>query len=137
MIEGVGDHGCEYMTGGRVVVLGPTGRNFAAGMSGGIAYVLADDREKFSINCNQDMVDLDAIDSADEAAELLDLLEEHHQWTGSSVAAQLIENWEASLQRFIKVMPRDYKRVLAERQSHDPEIESTLHDEKTTHKGAA
>ncbi|MEK9942335.1 MAG: glutamate synthase subunit alpha, partial [Gammaproteobacteria bacterium] len=137
VVEGVGDHGCEYMTGGRVVVLGPTGRNFAAGMSGGIAYVLADDRETFARNCNQDMVDLDRIEHADEAAELLDLLEEHHQWTGSVIAEALINNWETSLARFVKVMPRDYKRVLLERQSHDPEIESTLHDEKTTEQGAA
>ena len=137
VVEGVGDHGCEYMTGGRVVVLGPTGRNFAAGMSGGIAYVLADDRETFARNCNQDMVDLDQIEHADEAAELLDLLEEHHQWTGSVIAEALINNWETSLARFVKVMPRDYKRVLLDRQSHDPEMESTLHDEKTTEQGAA
>ncbi len=71
VVEGVGDHGCEYMTGGRVVVLGPTGRNFAAGMSGGIAYVLADDREGFAQNCNLDMVDLDSIEHADEAANCL------------------------------------------------------------------
>jgi len=68
VVEGVGDHGCEYMTGGRVVVLGPTGRNFAAGMSGGIAYVLADDRDRFAVNCNQDMVDLDDIENDQEAA---------------------------------------------------------------------
>jgi len=137
VVEGVGDHGCEYMTGGRVVVLGPTGRNFAAGMSGGIAYVLADDLERFAQNCNLDMVDLDSIEHADEAAELLDLIEEHHQWTGSTIAQGLIDNWEASLSRFVKVMPRDYKRVLLERQAHDPEMESTLHDEKTTQQGAA
>ncbi len=83
------------------------------------------------------MVDLDSIEHADEAAELLDLIEEHHQWTGSTIAQGLIDNWEASLSRFVKVMPRDYKRVLLERQNHDPEIESTLHDEKTTQQGAA
>ena len=119
VIEGLGDHGCEYMTGGRVVVLGPVGRNFAAGMSGGIAYVLADDRSAFAVNCNQDMVDLDAIESEAEAVELRSLLEEHVQWTESDVAAALIQNWDEAVARFIKVMPRDYKRVLAERELQD------------------
>jgi glutamate synthase (NADPH/NADH) large chain len=119
VIEGVGDHGCEYMTGGRVVVLGPVGRNFAAGMSGGIAYVLADDRSAFAVNCNQDMVDLDSIESEAEAVELRSLLEEHVQWTESDVAAALIQNWDEAVARFIKVMPRDYKRVLAERELQD------------------
>jgi len=119
VIEGLGDHGCEYMTGGRVVVLGPVGRNFAAGMSGGIAYVLADDRSTFAANCNQDMVDLDSIESEAEAVELRSLLEEHVQWTESDVAAALIQNWDEAVARFIKVMPRDYKRVLAEREPQD------------------
>ncbi len=114
VVEGVGDHGCEYMTGGRVVVLGPTGRNFAAGMSGGIAYVLVDDRDRFAVNCNQDMVDLDDIENDQEAAELFSLLKEHHRLTGSTVAEDLIKDWKSALTRFIKVMPRDYKRVLAE-----------------------
>ena len=119
VIEGLGDHGCEYMTGGRVVVLGPIGRNFAAGMSGGIAYVLADDRSEFAINCNQELVDLESIAGDREADDLRSLLEEHVRWTGSEVAAELIDNWGASLSRFVRVIPRDYKRVLAERQSED------------------
>ncbi len=119
VIEGLGDHGCEYMTGGRVVVLGPVGRNFAAGMSGGIAYVLADDRSAFAINCNQELVELESITGDREADDLRSLLEEHVRWTGSEVAAALIDNWEASLSRFVRVIPRDYKRVLAEQQSED------------------
>jgi glutamate synthase (NADPH/NADH) large chain len=136
VIEGLGDHGCEYMTGGRVAVLGPVGRNFAAGMSGGIAYVLADNRDEFALNCNQDMVDLDSIVSGEESAELLDLLQEHYRWTGSSVAAELMAHWDEAITRFVKVMPRDYKRVLAERQTHDPEIESAVHQEKTVQQGS-
>ncbi|MEE2612029.1 MAG: glutamate synthase subunit alpha, partial [Pseudomonadota bacterium] len=119
VIEGLGDHGCEYMTGGRVVVLGPIGRNFAAGMSGGIAYVLADDRSAFAINCNQELVELESITGNRESDDLRSLLEEHVRWTGSEVAAALIDNWEASLSRFVRVIPRDYKRVLAEQQSED------------------
>jgi glutamate synthase (NADPH/NADH) large chain len=119
VIEGLGDHGCEYMTGGRVVVLGPVGRNFAAGMSGGIAYVLADDRPAFVTNCNQELVDLESIAGDREADDLRSLLEEHVRWTGSEVAAALIDNWGASLSRFVRVIPRDYKRVLAEQQSED------------------
>ena len=83
VIEGLGDHGCEYMTGGRIVVLGPVGRNFAAGMSGGIAYVLADDRSAFAINCNQELVDLESITGDREAHDLRSLLEEYVRWTGS------------------------------------------------------
>jgi len=99
--------------------LGPIGRNFAAGMSGGIAYVLADDRSAFATNCNQELVDLESIASDSEADDLRSLLEEHVRWTGSEVAAELIDNWGASLSRFVRVIPRDYKRVLAERQSED------------------
>ena len=126
VVEGVGDHGCEYMTGGRVVVLGPTGRNFAAGMSGGIAYVLAPDQDLFALNCNQDMVDLDPLDREDDMAELLELLREHYRLTHSSVAAELMANWEQAVASFVKVMPCEYKRVLAQHQTHDEESESTL-----------
>jgi glutamate synthase domain-containing protein 3 len=114
VVEGVGDHGCEYMTGGRVVVLGPTGRNFAAGMSGGEAFVL-DESRNFASLCNQDMVDLEAVETDDDKAELKGLLEEHLQQTGSVNAARVLANWAEMLPRFVKVMPRDYKRVLAER----------------------
>ncbi len=110
VVEGVGDHACEYMTGGRAVILGPTGRNLAAGMSGGAAYVLdLDDR------CvNRDMVDLDPLDGED-LAFLLDVLRRHSEETDSGVATRLLEDADAALPRFTKVMPRDYKRVLAAR----------------------
>jgi glutamate synthase (NADPH/NADH) large chain/glutamate synthase (ferredoxin) len=113
VVEGVGDHGCEYMTGGRVVVLGPTGRNFAAGMSGGLAFVL-DEEGVFAERCNTAIVDLESPDEAD-AIELYELIAEHERRTGSPVAARLLANWTAALESFVKVFPRDYKRVLAER----------------------
>jgi len=108
VVEGVGDHGCEYMTGGRVAVLGPVGRNFAAGMSGGIAYLL--DLDPGCVNA--EMADLDPLDEED-AAFLQDLVERHRAETGSAVAAGLLADWAAALGRFRKVMPKDYKRVLA------------------------
>jgi glutamate synthase (NADPH/NADH) large chain len=130
VIEGVGDHACEYMTGGRAIVLGPTGRNFAAGMSGGVAYVLAPDRAAFRINCNLGMVELeDVVDDAD-VAELLEMVELHEKYTGSTVATRVLAEWPKVLDDFVKVMPVDYKRVLMERQDHDEEQEATLHDTK-------
>ena len=111
VVEGVGDHCCEYMTGGVVVVLGQTGRNFAAGMSGGVAYVLQDPAT-FDINCNQDMVALESVDDADDVAELKGLLEQHLQYTESTVAKNILANWSDYQSQFIKVMPTDYKRVL-------------------------
>ena len=117
VIEGVGDHGCEYMTGGRVVILGPTGRNFAAGMSGGVAYVWAADRDAFRINCNLGLVDLeDVVDEAD-VAELQSLIESHAKYTGSTVAEEILGRWEQAVGEFVKVMPRDYKRVLEEQKA--------------------
>ena len=113
VVEGVGDHGCEYMTGGRVIVLGPTGRNFAAGMSGGIAYVYDRDRG-FAARCNQELVDLELLTEADEP-EVKTLISEHAQRTGSLVARNVLATWERERQRFVKVMPRDFKRVLEER----------------------
>ncbi len=110
VVEGVGDHGCEYMTGGHVLVVGPTGRNFAAGMSGGIAYVL-DEEGAFSARCNSQLVGLEALDPDDERL-VVDLLEEHAERTGSTVAARLLDAWEPTL--FVKVIPHDYKRALAE-----------------------
>jgi glutamate synthase domain-containing protein 3 len=114
VVEGIGDHGCEYMTGGRVVVLGPTGRNFAAGMSGGVAYVLDEDGS-FHKRCNMGMVGFDGISDA-EALELRALIEEHLQRTDSPVAARVLEHWSELLagDAFVKVMPHDYKRVLRE-----------------------
>jgi glutamate synthase (NADPH/NADH) large chain len=108
VVEGVGDHACEYMTGGRVVVLGETGRNVAAGMSGGIAYFLDLDRSRV----NPEMVDLDTMDD-DDAEFLRDLVGRHGIETGSAVAADLLRDWDRSVVRFSKVMPRDYKRVLS------------------------
>jgi glutamate synthase (NADPH/NADH) large chain len=110
VVEGIGDHGCEYMTGGRAVILGSTGRNFAAGMSGGIAYVL-DVHGDFLTKVNLEMVDLDALDDNDRAF-LLDRVSQHHRETGSAVAEALLGDWQASLHKFAKVMPKDYKRVL-------------------------
>jgi glutamate synthase domain-containing protein 2/glutamate synthase domain-containing protein 1/glutamate synthase domain-containing protein 3 len=114
VVEGVGDHGCEYMTGGRVVVLGPTGRNFAAGMSGGIAYVL-DETDEFAARCNMGMVGFDEISSAD-AIDLRAMIEEHMQRTDSTVAGDVLARFEQLLAAgaFVKVMPHDYKRVLRE-----------------------
>jgi glutamate synthase (NADPH/NADH) large chain/glutamate synthase (ferredoxin) len=114
VVEGVGDHGCEYMTGGRVVVLGPTGRNFAAGMSGGVAYVLDEDGS-FAKRCNMGMVGFDELSPAD-ASELRALIEEHVQRTDSPVGARMLDEWEGLLasNAFVKVMPHDYKRVLGE-----------------------
>jgi glutamate synthase (NADPH/NADH) large chain len=117
--EGVGDHGCEYMTGGRVVILGPTGRNFAAGMSGGIAYVL----DLMPTRLNPEMVDLDPMEEPD-AEFLWDVVSRHHAHTGSRVAAALLADWGAAVGRFAKVMPKDYKRVqlaasAAEREGRD------------------
>jgi glutamate synthase domain-containing protein 3 len=112
VVEGVGDHGCEYMTGGRVVVLGPTGLNFAAGMSGGIAYVLDVDGA-FRSRCNTELVGFDEI-TCDEALELRGWIEEHRELTGSPVAERLLADWDAQLARFVKVMPHDYKRALLE-----------------------
>ncbi|MEA2192606.1 MAG: glutamate synthase large chain, partial [Solirubrobacteraceae bacterium] len=113
VIEGVGDHGCEYMTGGRVVVLGPTGRNFAAGMSGGLAFVL-DEAGRFATRCNPEMVNqIEPLDEGDEI-EVRALVAEHLERTGSPVAKRVLDEWDALGPRFVKVFPTDYKRVLAE-----------------------
>ncbi len=124
VIEGVGDHGCEYMTGGRVIILGPTGRNFAAGMSGGVAYVLAPDRDAFRLNCNLGMVELEDVEDDADVAELLEMVELHQQHTGSTVAAKVLREWPGVLKDFVKVMPVDYKRVLLERRAHDEELQA-------------
>jgi glutamate synthase (ferredoxin) len=111
VVEAVGDHGCEYMTGGRVVVLGGTGRNFAAGMSGGIAYVLDLDG-RLARHCNMGMVELETLDEADEEF-LRAIIERHVEFTASEYAARVLRDWTTMRERFVKVMPRDYKRVLA------------------------
>ncbi len=116
VVEGVGDHGCEYMTGGTVLVLGPTGRNFAAGMSGGVAYVLDIDEARV----NPELVDLSPLRPDDETV-VRELLGKHQQWTESSVAARLLEDWESARQRFTLVLPRDYQRVLDVRAAAEAE----------------
>jgi glutamate synthase (ferredoxin) len=111
VVEGVGDHGCEYMTGGRVVVLGRAGRNFAAGMSGGLAYVLDVDGD-FERRCNRGMVDLEPLDQADDIALVRDLIRRHIEATGSSYAARLLARWVDIRPRFVRIVPKDFKRVL-------------------------
>ena len=112
VVEGVGDHGCEYMTGGKVVILGQTGRNFAAGMSGGIAYILDQDKD-FASKCNMEMVELEEVESAGDIAELKALISEHQEHTQSDVAQALLADWDRAVKRFVKVMPVDYKRMQA------------------------
>ena len=113
VVEGVGDHGCEYMTGGRVLILGGTGRNFAAGMSGGIAYVL-DMNQDFTSKVNMEMVELSGIEDPAEIAFVRGLIEDHHHYTGSELAARVLLDFNRALPRFVKVLPTDYKRVMAE-----------------------
>ncbi|MCG6155417.1 glutamate synthase large subunit [Rubinisphaera margarita] len=113
VVEGVGDHGCEYMTGGKVIVLGQTGRNFAAGMSGGVAYVYQP-VDLFRPNCNLELVELETIETPEEAAGIRQLIENHQQYTGSCSAAEILSDWDNNWKNFVKVMPVDYKRALAE-----------------------
>jgi len=113
VVEGVGDHCCEYMTGGRTVVLGRTGRNFAAGMSGGVAYVL-NTQGNFDYFCNMGMVELSLVEEPSDVKELKELIKKHLNYTGSPLAARIIENWTEYLQKFIKVIPFEYKKVLEE-----------------------
>jgi glutamate synthase domain-containing protein 2/glutamate synthase domain-containing protein 3 len=120
VVEGVGDHGCEYMTGGVVVILGPTGRNFAAGMSGGVAYVLDVDG-RLAQRVNPASVSLEPVEAAADRELLKALLEEHVARTDSPIAAALLKDWTGALKRFVKVMPDDYARVLAERAARDEE----------------
>jgi glutamate synthase (NADPH/NADH) large chain len=136
VVEGVGDHGCEYMTGGRVVILGPTGLNFAAGMSGGVAYIW-DPSGEFPARCNMGMVDLDPVEDEDDISELREVIEMHYEYTGSTVANNILEDWPEVLDQFVKVMPTDYKRVLGERRRHDEEIEADVRDEDQTGEFAA
>ncbi len=112
VVEGVGDHGCEYMTGGRAVILGETGRNFAAGMSGGIAYVL-DELDRFAKLVNREMVDLDE-PTAEDLDYINSMIRRHVEYTDSERGQYVIENWDRLAAKFVKVMPTDYKRALAE-----------------------
>ena len=122
VVEGVGDHGCEYMTGGRVVILGPTGRNFASGMSGGVAYVWAPNRDAFRLDCNLGMVELEDLVEDDDVAEVKEMIAAHHESTGSPIAADALDRWDDVQREFVKVMPTDYKRVLEEQKSKGREV---------------
>ncbi|KAK7293763.1 hypothetical protein RJT34_16636 [Clitoria ternatea] len=128
VVEGVGDHGCEYMTGGTVVVLGKTGRNFAAGMSGGIAYVLDMDG-KFQSRCNMELVDLDKIEE-DDIFTLRMLIQQHQRHTNSLLAKEVLDDFENLIPKFIKVFPREYKRVLASMKSAEPFKDAVVHAAK-------
>ena len=148
VVEGVGDHGCEYMTGGRVVVLGSTGRNFAAGMSGGIAYVLDVNRD-FHTKLNSEMVETGPVEDPTEVSYLRGLIEDHHHYTGSELAARILVDFNRALPRFVKVLPVDYKRVLEEEAakaaadakdktaSPAPKPEEEKHQHKKTDKAAS
>ncbi len=125
VIEGVGDHGCEYMTGGRVVILGATGRNFAAGMSGGIAYVWDVD-EQLQARTNPGMVVLERLEANEDQAELRNLIQLHQKYTGSTVAQHILDNWDQEALKFVKVMPVDYKRVLQQRIQREAALETPV-----------
>jgi len=111
VVEGIGDHGCEYMTGGRVAILGRTGVNFAAGMSGGIAYVY-DETGLFDERCNLDMVDLELMTDPQDQEELKSMIERHVRYTGSHRGARILADWDSCMPHFVKVFPTDYKRAL-------------------------
>jgi glutamate synthase domain-containing protein 3 len=114
VVEGTGDHACEYMTGGRVVILGLTGRNFGAGMSGGVAYVYDGDGQ-FARRCNMEMIGLEPLEEPEDVDLVRGLIERHLEYTGSTVAQGLLANWSEAQPRFVKVMPKEYRRVLEER----------------------
>ncbi|MHB8970361.1 MAG: glutamate synthase large subunit [Pirellulaceae bacterium] len=129
VVEGVGDHGCEYMTGGRTVILGTTGRNFAAGMSGGVAYVWDRDGE-FRHRCNLATVELERVESPEDIGELLEMIKLHFEYTQSCVAQQILDDWTKVFRReFVKVLPTDYKRVRMERAAREEEIDTAVHAE--------
>ena len=126
VVEGVGDHGCEYMTGGVVVVLGGTGRNFAAGMSGGFAYILDEDGT-FATRCNREMVDLEPVVDQDDLVTLRGLIQQHLEHTGSRKAKKVLDSWDGTVPRFVKIFPRDFRRVLEERKrTQGKELEIAL-----------
>jgi len=120
VVEGVGDHGAEYMTGGHLVILGETGRNFGAGMSGGVAYIY-DPGQRFPERCNMGLVGLEKVDAEVDKGDLYNYIQQHVEATGSNVGQNMLENWDATVKDFVKVMPHDYKRVLAERAAAEAE----------------
>jgi len=121
VVEGIGDHGCEYMTGGKAVILGPTGRNFGAGMSGGEAYVY-DPEKTFPSKCNTDTFELENLKEKKDIKELTRLISNHHKYTGSEIAKKILDHWEMEIKHFVKVMPTDYKRVLLEMAANKKEV---------------
>ena len=133
VVEGLGDHGCEYMTGGTVVVLGSTGRNFGAGMNGGTAYVL-DEHQLFDTCCNLDMIDLEPLWQEEDLSALNDLIVRHHQWTGSSQARWILDTWRETAGKFVKVVPLDYRRALARlREAEETQADSATATEEVFH----
>ncbi|HEY5577577.1 MAG TPA: glutamate synthase subunit alpha, partial [Deferrimonas sp.] len=134
VVEGVGDHGCEYMTGGLVVVLGRTGVNFAAGMSGGIAYVY-DETELFDTRCNLDMVDVESVWAPEDVKELRTMIENHHKYTRSARAKMILDDWESRLPLFVKVMPVDYRKVLERMQLEEYREAETLSATEEVYRG--
>ncbi len=118
VVEGIGDHGCEYMTGGCVVVLGAVGKNFAAGMSGGTAFVLAEDLQLFRKNCNLELVDIDPLRDDEDKNKLKELIQNHSDYTNSSRATYILNHWDESLTKWVKVIPKEYKRVLQKNQAN-------------------
>jgi glutamate synthase (NADPH) large chain len=135
VVEGAGDHGCEYMTGGLVVILGSTGRNFAAGMSGGLAYVF-DEKGRFRDNCNLEMVTLERLSDAEEIATLRALIEEHVTRTGSKKGQRLLSSWNASISQFLKVFPNEWRRVLVERAEAAQERKIALRSDREPRQAA-
>ena len=125
VVEAVGDHGCEYMTGGVAVILGSTGRNFAAGMSGGIAFVYDKD-DNFDESFNDGMADLESVSDPEDISTLKELIENHKKYTGSTPATEILADWDAAVKRFKKIMPRDYRRVLEERKLNGEGTEREL-----------
>ncbi len=120
VVEGVGDHGCEYMTGGVVVVLGTTGLNFAAGMSGGLAFVF-DEQRLFDQRCNLDMVDLESVSEEEDKALLHRMIEQHVRFTGSNLGRSILDDWPDKIHQFVKVMPMEYRRALGRMIKEDAE----------------
>eukprot|EP01135_Chromosphaera_perkinsii_P012089 Nk52_evm27s2579 gene=Nk52_evmTU27s2579 len=134
--EGVGDHGCEYMTGGRTIVLGRTGRNFAAGMSGGIAYVL-NENKTFERLCNTELVDLCCVEEEEESMWLRGLVQDHMNKTGSKIAEELLNSWSSSVKKFVKVYPREYKKVLEAQKEAQKQAEPSVLKDVTTEENAS
>ena len=118
VVEGIGDHGLEYMTGGRVVILGNVGKNFGAGMSGGIAYVLADDADQFKSLCNTEMIEFETLEDEQDVSAVWGMVMNHYIYTGSYKAGYVIEKWEDMIKRFVKVIPKDYKRMMESIREH-------------------